>query len=91
MTLELWTSPTPNGWKVTIMIEELRESGVELPDVNVRIIDLMKGEQFNDDFTERNLNQKIPVLKDGNRCIPESGAILEYLGETFPSPLSALR
>ena len=90
MPLELWTSPTPNGWKVTIMVEELRESGVPLPDVDVRIIDLMKGEQFNDDFTERNLNQKIPVLKDGNRCIPESGAILEYLGEKFPSPLLPL-
>ena len=58
MSLELWTSPTPNGWKITIMLEELKEAGVELLDVSVRTIDIMKGEQFEDDFTERNLNQK---------------------------------
>ncbi len=90
MPLELWTSPTPNGWKVTIMVEELKEAGVDLPDISIRTIDLMKGEQFADDFTARNLNQKIPVLKDGDRCIMESGAILEYLGEKFPGPLLPL-
>lgn len=88
--MELWTSPTPNGWKVTIMLEELREAGVVMPEVKIRIIDLMKGEQFGDDFTARNLNQKIPVLKDGDRSIMESGAILEYLAERYPSPLLPL-
>lgn len=44
--LELWTSPTPNGWKVSIMIEELIEAGVELGQIDVRMIDLLKGEQF---------------------------------------------
>ena len=38
MPLELWTSPTPNGWKVSIMIEELREAGVDLGEVQVRTI-----------------------------------------------------
>ena len=87
MTMELWTSPTPNGWKVTIMLEELKEAGVVLPELSVRTIDIMKGEQFEADFTARNLNQKIPVLKDGERCIIESCAILQYLGEKYATEL----
>ena len=41
--LELWTSPTPNGWKVSIMIEELIEAGIDLGEIDVRMIDLLKG------------------------------------------------
>ena len=85
--MELWTSPTPNGWKVTIMVEELREAGHALKDLSVRQVDLSKGEQFTSDFTEKNPNQKIPVLQDGSRFIIESCAILQYLAEHFPSPL----
>ena len=85
--LELWTSPTPNGWKVTIMVEELREAGVNLEDLEMRTINLSAGEQFADEFTARNPNNKIPVLKDGDLCIPESCAILQYLGERYPSSL----
>lgn len=88
--MDLWTSPTPNGWKVTIMIEELIEAGVDLGEVNVRTIDLMKGEQFEADFTERNLNQKIPTLRDQGRDIIESCAILQYLGEKYPTDLLPL-
>ena len=66
--MELWTSPTPNGWKISIMLEELIEAGVDLGEVSVRTINLNRGEQFADDFTARNLNQKIPVLKDGMCC-----------------------
>ena len=88
--MDLWTSPTPNGWKVTIMLEELIEAGIDLGEVNVRTIDLMKGEQFEADFTERNLNQKIPTLRDGGRDIIESCAILEYLGEKYPTDLLPL-
>ena len=62
--MELWTSPTPNGWKVTIMLEELVEAGIDIGEVNVRTINLMKGEQFESDFTERNPNQKIPAIVD---------------------------
>ena len=87
MPMELWTSPTPNGWKVTIMIEELIEAGVDLGDVEIRTINLGTGEQFADDFTERNPNQKIPTLRDGNRDIIESCAILQYLGEKYPTEL----
>ena len=48
------------------MIEELIEAGIDVGPVEVRTIDLMKGEQFEDDFTERNPNQKIPTLRDGD-------------------------
>jgi len=85
--MELLTSPTPNGWKVTIMLEELREAGFELADLTVTPIDIMKGDQFTEAFTAVNPNQKIPALVDGDRNVIESCAILQYLGEKFPSPL----
>ena len=88
--MELWTSPTPNGWKVSIMLEELIEAGIDVGEVEVRMINLLKGEQFKDDFVERNPNQKIPVLRHNGRDIIESCAILEYLGEQFPSDLLPL-
>ena len=88
--MELWTAATPNGWKVTIMIEELKEAGVDLPPIDVHTVDLMGREQFSEAFTALNPNQRIPVLVDGERKIFESGAILQYLGEKFPSPLLPL-
>ncbi len=88
--MELWTSPTPNGWKVTIMLEELIEAGVNIGEVDVRVINLMEGEQFEDDFVERNPNQKIPTLRDNGRDIIESCAILQYLGEKYPTDLLPL-
>jgi GST-like protein len=87
MAMELWTAATPNGWKVTIMIEELKEAGVELQPIEVHTVDLMGREQFSEEFTALNPNQRIPVLVDGDRNIFESGAILQYLGEKFPSSL----
>lgn len=87
MTIELWTSATPNGWKVTIMLEELKEAGLVLPQVDVIPIDLFKREQFSESFTEVSPNQKIPGLRDGDRTIMESCAILLYLAEKYPSPL----
>ena len=87
MSMELLTAPTPNGWKVAIMLEELREAGVELPDVRVRMIDLSAGEQFSEAFTAINPNQKIPALVDGGRTLMESCAILQYLGEKYPTDL----
>jgi len=85
--VELWTAATPNGWKVSIMIEELREAGVALPGIEVRPIDLMRGEQFTEAFTAANPNQKIPVLIDGDRAVMESCAILQYLAEKYPTEL----
>jgi GST-like protein len=87
MAMELLTAPTPNGWKVTILLEELREAGFALEDVTVRTVDIMKGEQFGEAFTAVNPNQKIPALVDGERKLMESCAILQYLAEKHPSPL----
>jgi len=85
--MELWTAATPNGWKVNIMVEELVEAGIELPDLQIREINLTQGEQFTQEFTHHNPNQKIPVLIDGDLSIMESCAILQYLGEKYPSDL----
>lgn len=85
--LQLWTAPTPNGWKVSIMVEELKAQNVDLTSLSVRHIDLIKGEHLSDAFTRHNPNQKIPVLIDGDRSIMESCAILHYLGEKYPTPL----
>ena len=88
--MEFWTSPTPNGWKVSIMLEELIEAGVDIGEVDIRIIDLMQGEQFAEDFAERNPNTKIPILRDDGRDVIESCAILQYLGEKYPTELLPL-
>ena len=88
--MELWTSATPNGWKVSIMLEELIEAGAELGETTIKYINLTEGEQHSPEFLAHNPNAKIPVLIDGNRSIMESCAILQYLGEKFPQ-LSAAR
>ncbi|MEM7217772.1 MAG: glutathione S-transferase N-terminal domain-containing protein [Pseudomonadota bacterium] len=88
--MELWTSPTPNGWKVTIMLEELIEAGIDIGEFDVRVINLSKGEQFAPDFVERNPNQKIPTLRDDGRDVIESCAILQYLAEKHPTDLLPL-
>lgn len=87
MSLELYTAATPNGWKVSIMLEELKEAGVVLPDLDVTMVQLGDGEQFSDQFTSLNPNQKIPVLVADDQPIIESCAILHYLAERYPSPL----
>ena len=80
MAMELWTAPTPNGWKVTIMLEELKEAGVALPEVKLVPVDLMqKRQQFSEAFTEVSPNQKIPGLRDGDITIMESCAIGAWL------------
>ena len=92
--MELWTSATPNGWKVSIMIEELIEAGIDMSNVKVRSINLVKGEQFSKEFSARNPNQKIPVLIDNEISVMESCAILHYLGEKYPTellPVGALK
>jgi glutathione S-transferase len=85
--MELWSAPTPNGWKVSIMLEELAEAGVDISGVRIRTVNIGKGEQFTEDFTARNPIQKIPVLRDGDRDIHESCAILQYLAEKYPTSL----
>jgi GST-like protein len=75
--IELFTANTPNGKKVSIMLEEIGY------DYKVTKIDLDKGEQFNPDFKKLNPLNKIPVIIDHkkNETIFESGAILIYLAE----------
>jgi GST-like protein len=78
--IELFYWPTPNGWKISIMLEECR-----LPYV-VRPVDISKGEQFSKAFLAISPNNRIPAIVDpvgpGGRPIAvfESGAILQYLG-----------
>lgn len=86
-SFELWTAATPNGWKVSIMVEELKSLGFDLDHLIVRNIDLMKGEHLGEAFRAQNPNRKIPVLIDGARSIMESCAILQYLAEKYPSSL----
>lgn len=76
--IELYTAATPNGWKVSAVLEELG-----LP-YEVRHIDIMKGDQHGDDYLAVNPNGKIPAIVDrdnGNLAVFESGAILIYLAE----------
>jgi GST-like protein len=78
--IELFYWPTPNGWKISIMLEECG-----LPYV-VRPVDISKGEQFAPRFLAISPNNRIPAIVDpagpGGRTISvfESGAILQYLG-----------
>ena len=75
--IELFSANTPNGWKISIMLEEI---GFEYKVIKV---DLGKDEQFKPEFTKISPFGKIPVIidKDNNKSIFESGAILMYLAE----------
>lgn len=75
--LELFTSETPNGWKATILLEEL---GVPY---KVTPISLTNQEQKTPEFLAINPNGKIPALVDDGFAVFESGAILLYLAEKF--------
>ncbi len=66
--MDLWTSPTPNGWKVTILIEELREAGHDLSDLKVHTVNLAQGEHKTQAFTDRNPNQKIKPERQKQKC-----------------------
>ena len=89
MSLDIYTAATPNGWKITVMIEELTEAGADLPPVNLHAVSL-GGEQFSPEFQAICPNQKIPAIVHDGRAIMESCAILQYLGEMFPSSLLPL-
>ena len=66
-------------------IEELRELEIALPSIEVITVDIRNGEQFSDAFNNVSANQKIPGLVHGGIKLMESCAILQYLGEKFPS------
>ena len=75
--IELFSANTPNGWKISIMLEEI---GYEY---KVTKVDLGKDEQFKPEFIKLSPFGKIPVIidHDNSKSIFESGAILMYLGE----------
>lgn len=88
--LQLYSLATPNGQKVTILLEELLESGIADAEYDAWIIEIMNQDQFGSDFVAINPNSKIPALmdysNDGNENptrVFESGSILLYLAEKF--------
>ncbi len=83
--LQLYSLATPNGQKVTIMLEELLALGHEGAQYDAYLIKIGEGEQFGSDFVKINPNSKIPALFDSELDIRvfESGAILLYLADKF--------
>ena len=85
--LQLYSLGTPNGVKVTIMLEELLALGLEGAEYDAWLIDINAGDQFGSGFVEVNPNSKIPALLDRSADpsirVFESGAILLYLAEKF--------
>ena len=85
--IDLYTFGTPNGWKASVMLEEL---GL---DYALHVVDISKGDQFKPEFLAINPNSKIPAIVDPDGpdgepiAVFESGAILMYLAEKTKSPL----
>ena len=77
--IKLYTSPTPNGRKISILLEELNA------EYETIIVDLSKKEQFKKEFSKLSPTNKIPVIVDteNNQRIFESGAILIYLAQKY--------
>ena len=84
---QLYSLATPNGVKVTVMLEELLALGKKEAEYDAYLINIMEGDQFGSDFVAINPNSKIPALVDNstgdNTPIFESGAILLHLAEKF--------
>ena len=88
--LQLYSMATPNGVKVTVMLEELLAAGHKA-DYDAWMIRIGDGDQFGSGFVDINPNSKIPALMDhdtGSRVF-ESGAILMYLAEKYGALLPA--
>jgi GST-like protein len=85
--LQLYSLGTPNGVKVTILLEELLALGFAGAEYDAWLINIGDGDQFGSGFVEANPNSKIPALVDHSPATPirvfESGAILMYLAEKF--------
>lgn len=87
--LQLHSLATPNGVKVTILLEELLELGITEAEYDAYPVNIMEGDQFGSGFVALNPNSKIPALIDNSADTPirlfESGAIMVYLAEKFSS------
>ncbi|WBX86050.1 glutathione-dependent disulfide-bond oxidoreductase [Sphingosinicella microcystinivorans] len=85
--LQLYSLGTPNGQKVTILLEELLAAGHAGAEYDAWLINIMEGDQFGSGFVDVNPNSKIPALVDRSGAeavrVFESGAILVHLAETF--------
>ncbi|MBD3658294.1 MULTISPECIES: glutathione-dependent disulfide-bond oxidoreductase [Marinobacter] len=85
--LQLYSLATPNGVKVTVMLEELLEKGHKGAEYDAWLIRIHEGEQFSSGFVRLNPNSKIPALLDRSEDpavrVFESGSILLYLAEKF--------
>ncbi len=85
--LQLYSLATPNGVKVTMMLEELLEAGHSGAEYDAWLIKIGDGDQFGSGFVDANPNSKIPALMDHSGDTPqrvfESGSILLYLAEKF--------
>ena len=85
--LQLYSLATPNGVKVTVMLEELLALGHKGAEYDAWLINIGAGDQFGSDFVAINPNSKIPALLDHSTNPPtrlfESGSILIYLAEKF--------
>lgn len=85
--LQLYSLGTPNGQKVTIMLEELLELGIAEAEYDAWLIHIGESDQFGSGFVEINPNSKIPALVDHSHSptlpVFESGSILLYLAEKF--------
>jgi GSH-dependent disulfide-bond oxidoreductase len=85
--LQLYSLATPNGVKVTVMLEELLTLGYAGAEYDAWLIDIRAGDQFSSGFVSINPNSKIPALLDRSGPTPirvfESGAILIHLAEKF--------
>ncbi|WP_290496124.1 glutathione-dependent disulfide-bond oxidoreductase [Hyphomonas sp. UBA4494] len=85
--LQLYSLGTPNGVKVTVMLEELLAAGHSGAEYDAWLVNIMEGDQFSSGFVSANPNSKIPALMDHSTNPPtrvfESGSILLYLSEKF--------
>jgi GST-like protein len=85
--MQLYSLATPNGVKVTVMLEELLALGHRGAEYDAWLIRISEGEQFGSGFVAANPNSKIPALIDRSAATPirvfESGAILMHLAEKF--------
>ncbi len=85
--LQLYSLATPNGVKVTVLLEEMLERGIKDAEYDAWLINIGDGDQFGSGFVDINPNSKIPALLDRGTNPPtrvfESGAILVYLAEKF--------
>ncbi len=85
--LQLYSLATPNGVKVTILLEELLAAGETRAEYDAWLTNILEGDQFASGFVDVNPNSKIPALIDQSGDTPvrvfESGSILRYLAEKF--------